>query len=84
MVVATFCSFGLGLNLNSLLVPVGVRINVKLAKFLQLFDFLDECGLGSYHCILGFCRHNFTLLNGFFGLLNLVKLLLLVSELLAL
>lgn len=84
MVEVNFGSFGLGLNLNGLLVPVRVRINVKLAKFLQFFDFFHERGPCGNHCILGFCGHNITILNGLFGLPNLVKLLLLVSELLAL
>jgi hypothetical protein len=35
-----FSSFGLWDNLDGLLVPVRVRLSVKLAKFLQFFDLL--------------------------------------------
>ena len=79
-----FSSFGLWDNLDGLLVPVGVRLSVKLAKFLQFFDLLNERGLSGNHGNLGFCGHNLSLFYGLFGLFNFVKLLLLVSELLAL
>lgn len=84
VVDVNFGSFGLGLDLFGFLVPVRVRLDVKLAKFLQFFDLFDERGPCGKHCFLVFCGHSITLLNGLFGVLNLVKLLLLVSELLAL
>jgi len=76
-------SFWLGDSLDSFLVPVGVRLSVKLAKFLQFSNFLNERGLCSNHRDLGFSGHNLSLFNSLFGLFDLVELLLLVSELLA-
>jgi len=59
-------------SLDDFLVPVGVRLSVKLAQLLQFSDFLYQRGLSGNHSDLGFSGDNFSLFNRLFRLFNLV------------